>query len=570
MSYFFKHIRMGLTFLSLFVAGAMQAQTIAFPGAEGFGRFTTGGRGGKVLHVTTLDDETSTGTFRWACNQSGARTIVFDVSGTIHLTSALKLGRGDVTIAGQTAPGDGICVADFPFQISANNVIIRFMRFRLGNKMVAFHEGDGLGGMDKENIILDHCSVSWSIDECLAMYGSKNITIQWCLASQSLRNAGHSKGPHGYGAIWGGSGASYHHNLLVHHDSRAPRLGPRPGTQTDERMDMRNNVIYNWAGNGCYGGEGMNVNIVNNYYKPGPATLQRSSYIQKRIAAIGIRTSSYTLHDTATPNEWDKMWHVWGKYYVDGNVNTKNADVTKDNWTYGIYNQIDNSTVDNTFTATTRDTMRILAPINFAPVTTHTAEVAYERVLDYAGASLHRDWVDTLMVYDTRLGIASYTGKDSGDLPGIIDSQDDNRPANAPADWNPWPVLVSTTPPVDTDKDGMPDSWEDANGLNPSDAADGAKITASGYTNLEIYMNSLVDPIVQGGNVGGTIMQSENTTGITLAPSKNHSANLAMAEHSSDIFDLNGKVIRQDACAADLSSLPHGVYIFQNQTYTVK
>jgi len=402
------------------------------------------------------------------------------------------------------------------------------------------------------------------------MYGSKNITIQWCLASQSLRNAGHSKGPHGYGAIWGGSGASYHHNLLVHHDSRAPRLGPRPGTQTDERMDMRNNVIYNWAGNGCYGGEGMNVNIVNNYYKPGPATLQRSSYIQKRIAAIGIRTSSYTLHDTATPNEWDKMWHVWGKYYVDGNVNTKNADVTKDNWTYGIYNQIDNSTVDNTFTATTRDTMRILAPINFAPVTTHTAEVAYERVLDYAGASLHRDWVDTLMVYDTRLGIASYTGKDSGDLPGIIDSQDDNRPANAPADWNPWPVLVSTTPPVDTDKDGMPDSWEDANGLNPSDAADGAKITASGYTNLEIYMNSLVDPIVQGGNVGGTIMQSENTTGITLAPSKNHSANLAMAEHSSDIFDLNGKVIRQDACAADLSSLPHGVYIFQNQTYTVK
>ena len=264
------------------------------------------------------------------------------------------------------------------------------------------------------------------------------------------------------------------------------------------------------------------------------------------------------------------MWHVWGKYYVDGNVNTKNADVTKDNWTYGIYNQIDNSTVDNTFTATTRDTMRILAPINFAPVTTHTAEVAYERVLDYAGASLHRDWVDTLMVYDTRLGIASYTGKDSGDLPGIIDSQDDNRPANALADWNPWPVLVSTTPPVDTDKDGMPDSWENTNGLNPSDAADGAKITASGYTNLEIYMNSLVDPIVQGGNVGGTIMQSENTTGITLAPSKNHSANLAMAEHSSDIFDLNGKVIRQDACAADLSSLPHGVYIFQNQTYTVK
>ena len=309
-----------LTFvLSLFSFSALYAQQLAFPGAEGFGRYTTGGRGGAVYHVTTLEDTNTKGSFRYACNQSGARTIVFDVSGTIHLTSELKLSRPNVTIAGQTAPGDGICIADYPFTISCKNVIIRYVRFRLGNKYVANHEGDGLGGMDSENIIIDHCSVSWSIDECLSVYGSKNLTVQWCIASQSLKNAGHSKGAHGYGGNWGGSGASYHHNLIAHNESRTPRLGPRPSTQIDERMDFRNNVIYNWAGNGCYGGEGMNVNMVNNYYKVGPATEKRNTTIQRRIAGVGIRTSDYTHHNTSNPNQWDVMWHVWGKFYVSGN-----------------------------------------------------------------------------------------------------------------------------------------------------------------------------------------------------------------------------------------------------------
>ncbi len=485
------------------VSAVTKEKTPAFPGAEGFGRYVTGGRGGAVYHVTSLADDGSQGTLRWALSQKGTRTVVFDVSGTIFLKSELSLTNGNVTIAGQSAPGDGICVADYPFTIKASNVIIRYMRFRLGNREVANHEGDGLGGMDQQNIIVDHCSVSWSIDECLSVYGCKNLTVQWCLVSQSLRESGHSKGAHGYGGNWGGSGATYHHNLMAHHDSRVPRLGPRPSTQEDERMDLRNNVFYNWGGNGCYGGEGMNVNIVNNYYKQGPYTNKRSTQIQQRIAGIGIRTSEYTKHDTDTPNDWDKMWHVWGTFYVDGNYNPNQSALNKDNWTYGIKNQIDNSKCDYTFNATVEQEMKLSAPINFMGVTTHTAQDAYSRVLDYVGASLHRDEVDAQMVYDTRNGMATYTGGDSS-KPGIIDSQNDIKPKNASSDWSPWPTLNSTVAPKDTDGDGIPDEWETAHNLDPNNAADGKAKNADGYTNLELYLNSLVEDITTKQNEGGT------------------------------------------------------------------
>ncbi len=481
--------------------------------------YTSGGRRGTVYHVTNLNDD-GEGSLRWALGKSGRRTIIFDVSGTIHLQSELRLRNGNVTIAGQTAPGDGICVADYPFVLAANNVIIRFMRFRLGNEALktnaSAHEGDGLGGMDLKNIIIDHCSVSWSIDECLSVYGSEKLTVQWCIVSQSLCNAGHSKGAHGYGGNWGGSGASYHHNLLAHHASRTPRLGPRPSTQTDERMDLRNNVIYNWAGNGCYGGEGMNVNIVNNYYKPGPATDTRSTTIQQRIASINIRTSDYTKHNTDTPNEWDVMWHVWGKYYVDGNVNTKHSKVTTDNWTYGMYNQIASN--DGTYTQTTKDTIRLNDPIAFVNTTTHSAETAYERVLSYAGASLHRDAVDELVVSDTRQGTASYTG--SNCAPGLINSQDDLRPSDAAADWSAWPELSQGTVLADTDGDGIPDEWETAHGLDPNDNADGKDWTTDGYTNLELYLNDLVANIITAQNAGGILLtdQQDYTSGITPTP----------------------------------------------------
>ena len=484
-----------IAILLLLTAGKVQAQfdsAPAFPGAEGHGRYTVGGRGGAVYHVTSLADDGSPGTLRWACEKAGKRTIVFDVSGTIYLTKELRLRNGYVSILGQTAPGDGICVADYPFSISASQVIIRYMRFRLGNRKVAYHEGDGLGGMDQANIVIDHCSVSWSVDECLSVYGSKNISVQWNMVDQSMVDCGHSKGKHGYGGNWGGSGASYHHTLLAHHTSRTPRLGPRPSTQKDERMDLRNNVIYNWGGNGCYGGEGMNVNIVNNYYKPGPGTPSGTKGM--RIAAIGIRTTEDTKHDTDKPNEWDAMWHVWGDFYVNGNVNDKYSDVTLDNWEYGIYNQIDNSTVDNTFTRVTRDTMRIDKPITFGNITTHTAEVAYSKVLKYAGASYRRDSHDTFIANDVENGTATYTG--SGNGKGFINSQDDMRPEGASSDWSAWPSLESLTPQKDSDGDGMPDEWEKKYGLDPNDASDANRYNLDSrryYTNIEVYCNSIVE-----------------------------------------------------------------------------
>ena len=532
-----------LLFLPLYFFSILplQAQDLpSFPGAEGFGMYATGGRGGVVYHVTSLADDRKEGTFRKAVESSEPRIIVFDVSGTIHLNGELNI-RGNKTLLGQTAPGDGICVADYPVTINGDNVIMRFMRFRLGNKYVAYHEGDGLGAMDHNNIIVDHCSVSWSIDECLSVYGGKNLTVQWCIVSQSLKNAGHSKGAHGYGGNWGGSGASYHHNLIAHNESRTPRLGPRPGTQTDERMDMRNNVIYNWGGEGCYGGEGMNVNIVNNYYKPGPTTEARikrakSDLIGKRIAKIGIRTTEYTNHDTDNPNQWDVMWHKWGTFYVDGNYNTKYSDVSADNWTYGIYNQIDNSQCDNTFNDAVKSDMHLTEPIIFCNVTTHTAQTAYERVLSYAGASLHRDALDDLIVSDTRNGAATCTG--SGNSGGIINTQDDMAAVISGTD-SPWPTLLSSGAPLSV--------------------TDEAEIASNGYANIENAANALVADIMDGGNEGGTMLDDQEvfssiSTLTTQKPSPT----------TQNIYDLQGRITPLGA------QLPKGIYIQNGRKIVVR
>ncbi|MEG1586860.1 MAG: hypothetical protein RR346_08290, partial [Bacteroidales bacterium] len=474
--------------MSVFCSLTVSATQIAFPGAEGHGRYVSGGRGGKVYHVTTLEDHSNPGSLRYALNQSGARTIVFDVSGTIHLKSALRISKDNVTIAGQTAPGQGICVADFPVTIACNNIIMRFLRFRLGD--LNAQEADALGGMDKKDIMIDHCSMSWSVDECCSVYGNENQTLQWCIISQSLRNSVHAKSTHGYGGNWGGNKASYHHNLVAHHESRTPRLGPRPGTQKNEYMDLRNNVFYNWAGNGCYGGEGMQVNIVNNYYKPGPATNKKGGAVKYRIAKIGIRTTDYV---TRNPS-FAPMLHVWGKFYVDGNLIEGNSEVSKNNWEKGIYAQINNSECDNLFTTVTRDTIKRSTPLETGYVTTHTAEKAYEKVLEYAGCSFNRDTHDEMIVNDTRTGKASYGN--SGGYPGYIDSQNDLKPVNASSDWSAWPILVQNNIPADSDGDGMPDEWERKHGLNPNDSSDGVIIGKDGYTNLENYLNDLVSDII--------------------------------------------------------------------------
>lgn len=473
----------------------VKEEPVAFPGAEGFGRNTTGGRGGKVYHVTTLQDGTQPGTLRHALSQKGARTVVFDVAGTIFLNSRLRITNPDLTIAGQTAPGQGICIARHPVTINADNVIVRYLRFRVGNE--GGGEPDGLGSTDCKNVIIDHCSISWSVDECCSVYGGENLTVQWCLVSESLRTAGHTKGKHGYGAIWGGAKASFHHNLLAHHESRAPRLGPRPSTQEREHVDMRNNVIYNWAGLGCYGAEGMQVNIVNNYYKPGPAT-PKDNPVRYRIAGIGVRTTQYCTRPDGTPNAWKPMEHVWGKFYVDGNVIEGSPEVTRDNWTKGIYEQINNASCDNTFTEKVKKEMRLSRPLDAGTVTTHTAMQAYELVLADAGCSRQRDRIDTRIIEETRNGTATYIGsvtKGADKLPGLIDLPADVKPEGAAS---PWPELsdggVSADVLRDTDGDGMPNVWEKAHGLNSKDAADGVATTLSeeGYTNLEVYLNSLV------------------------------------------------------------------------------
>ena len=480
---------------------------LAFPGAEGFGRITTGGRGGKVYHVTTLEDGDQEGTLRYAVNQRDTRTIVFDVAGTIFLKSDLKITRGNLTIAGQTSPGQGICIATYPVILASNNIILRYLRFRVGNE--GGGEPDGLGGMENTNIIIDHCSVSWSVDECLSVYGGENLTIQWCIASESLRTAGHGKGKHGYGGNWGGTNVSYHHNLLAHHESRVPRLGPRPKTQENEYMDMRNNVFYNWAGNGCYGGEGMNVNIVNNYYKPGPAT-PKDKYISYRIAGIGVRTQDYCHNEDGTPNTWYPMMHKWGTFFVDGNVMEGNAEVTADNWTKGIYEQIDNSKCDNTFTDEVKVAMHLTTPLATGMITTHSAEQAFDLVVGYAGCSKQRDIIDIRIAEETRTGTATYIGsvtENAANAPGLIDIPNDVKPAGAAS---AWPELTNNNMAPeglkDSDGDGIPDIWEDAYGLdkeNPDDAA--AYTLDTRYSNLEVYLHNLVQHLVYAQIQGGTI-----------------------------------------------------------------
>lgn len=446
----------------------IEEEAFAFPGAEGFGRKVTGGRGGKVIKVTNLND-TGVGSLRAAISASGARIIVFDVSGTIELQSQLNIRNPHITLAGQTAPGGGITIKNYPVVVSTENVIIRYMRFRMGDEKGV--EADALGGFEQKDIIIDHCSMSWSTDECVSFYSNENFTMQWCVISESLRVSAHDKGAHGYGGIFGGIKASFHHNLLAHHDSRNPRFGERGGTDIAKRslVDYRNNVIYNWAGNSAYGGEGMHINLVNNYYKPGPATR--------------AKTRIYSIDKSKNPNE--PMYDIWGKYYIAGNFFEGEPQVTADNWTYGVYNQFHHSYGE--VSEEDKIAMQIGTPHdNEGNVETHTAQDAYEKVLAHAGASLKRDAVDARIVDDVRNRTYTAHGS-SGDQNsrfGIIDS---------PQDVGGWPELKSASAPTDSDGDGMPDDWEIANNLDPNKPDANGRDLSTAYDNIEMYVNSLVN-----------------------------------------------------------------------------
>lgn len=505
---------------------AQQQQALAFPGAEGYGKWATGGRGGKTYVVTSLDDcpETSLkeGTFRWAVKQPGKKIVTFAVCGTIYLTSGLNLDCGDLTILGQTAPGDGICLADYPVTISCENAILRYLRFRLGQRQVAYHEGDGFGFNGANNVIMDHCSVSWSIDECLSISAATNLTIQWCMVEQALNDAGHTKGAHGYGGNWGGTNVSFHHNLITQCTSRVPRLGGDTNPLTQDYCDLRNNVFYNWGGNGCYGAEAIDVNFVNNYYKPGPSTDQRSANIRKRICAIGIRTNSYVKTYPAFAHDL----HKWGHFYTDGNVNPDYEDVTRDNWTYGILNQVDASGTDGTWTAATKDTIHLTEPREFVSVTTHTARQAYEKVLALAGASLRRDCVDELMVAQVEGRIGEKNSGSNGAQWGQIDKQTDNGFSASEVENGAWPKLLKRSMDYnDEDGDGIADNFEDTWGLDSTDPNDGAQLFKGtkaeyiGYSYTEIYQN-FINKTNKAWNAlcldDGTLMGTDAPTSLCL------------------------------------------------------
>ncbi|ASB48047.1 pectate lyase family protein [Alkalitalea saponilacus] len=447
----------------------VEEEAFAFPGAEGFGKHATGGRGGRVIKVTSLEDF-GPGSFREAVMASGPRIVVFEVSGTIELKTRLTIRNGDLTIAGQTAPGDGIAIANHEVYVDADNVIIRFMRFRVGDTADA--EYDALGGRFRKNIIIDHCSMSWSTDECVSFYGNDEFTLQWCVISESLRMSAHEKGAHGYGAIWGGKNASFHHNLLAHHDSRNPRFGEFEGSAyaLTNLVDFRNNIIYNWGNNSAYGAEGGNVNIVNNYYKPGPASRHR-----ERIMSIDkyLRDPERATYD------------IWGRFFIDGNFVEGSTRATNDNWTYGVYNQFHSKY--GTVSDEDKAAMRLDSehPIN-GNVTTHTAEEAFDIVLEFAGASLVRDAVDARVIEETRNGTFTYSGS-RGSTNGIIDSQED---------VGGWPELDSLPVPVDTSGDGMPDEWKIAHGLDPEKNEANGRDLSTAYDNVEVYINSLVQHIM--------------------------------------------------------------------------
>lgn len=565
------------------MSAAALAQAPAFPGAEGHGRYVTGGRGGKVVHVTNLNDS-GTGSFREAV-KSGNRIIVFDVAGVIALKSDLKFAD-NITILGQTAPSPGITLRYYTVQPGSNN-IIRFLRIRRGQEKNINDGADATWQRNKTGIIFDHCSFSWSIDEVASFYDNNNFTMQWCTVAESLTNPGHSKGAHGYGGIWGGKLASFHHNFVGHLMNRGPRFnGARYGwtgytsnkdyatyqwknTVQAENVDFRNCVMYNAQGT-CYGGPGGGqINIVNNYYKAGPSQGLKGTTLnglkvdvstgkergsQERITLVTLSTSSNS--DKNHPEFFD----MTSRYFINGNTTettkgsvTQNKDWKGISYDKGIpslngeyyspdaKNFYGDNVVHVTISGKSCVKIKMDTPAPTGEVTTHSAAESFSKVLVYSGASLYRDEIDARYMEEAKTGTAKYKGSITNS-PGIIDKVSD---VNGYTEAN----FGKGTRPADfdTDKDGIPDAWETANGLDPNDATDALTYSLDSkgyYTNLEVYANSLVEDIMKQGNADAENKVDEyypawkNPTGISQIITSNPSE-LAEVKY----YSLNGTLL---------------------------
>ena len=424
---------------------------LAFPGAEGFGAYAEGGRGGDVYIVTNTEDSGPGSLREGIASATGPRTIVFAVSGLIQLRSRLIVDKDYITIAGQTAPGDGICFRDYTFQIEANHIIVRYIRSRLGT--FANQESDAISITEGSNIIIDHCSASWSVDETLSANGDTVdlLTVQWCMVTESLTNSIHTKGNHGYGGIIGALRQSYHHNLFAHHSSRNPKVTWRRYCQ----VDFRNNVVYNWGFNSHYDGSVAHMNWVNNYYKYGPAT---NASVQDRI---------FEIHDN---NSAPEASIYEAQMYAEGNYIWGYPGVTADNWSGGIDYK----------TGANESKNRVFSAFSYPAITEQSAQVAYDLALSYAGASLVRDSIDTRIVGEVIAQTSTYGNN------GLIDIT---------AEVGGWPEYATYGVLTDSDQDGMSDVWELAQvpPLDPADPSDRNNYDFSAdYTNLEVYINSII------------------------------------------------------------------------------
>ena len=464
-----------LVLLSASVALALPA----FPGAEGFGSTTPGGRGGTVYHVTTTNDS-GAGSLRTGVSVAN-RTLVFDVSGTINLTSDLKITAANLTIAGQTAPGDGIAIMGHSFMVqNTHDVIVRHLRCRAGDLDCPTFQGDSFDFVNATNVIADHITATWSIDECLSPTWSTNVTLQWCLIAESLNNACHVKGKHGYGTLmrYANGGVSLHHNLYAHNESR----NPRPGDNM--HLDFVNNVVYDWGGFCGYNGDDSADNLANG----GLYFTNVLNYVSNYFVA-GPNTGSSHLSiafDSGVTNS------LQCQIYQAGNRMDSNKNLLLDGTDTGT------GMLGTPYTTLT-------SPFTAPPVTTDNPLTAYERVLAFAGASLVRDAADARVIRTARAHGGSIidfinTSSFAGDY--ITNTvYYTNGMAVTSTNFtgvNPWPVLNSTPAPPDTDQDGMPNYWELNVGLNPS-VANNNHTNASGYTDLEDYLNFLGAPHNFGG-----------------------------------------------------------------------